>query len=190
MKRNLLLVLIFSFLPSISHAAPIYNPETEHWYERISKEISWVDAKEEASALINNGATGHLATITSSQENWWIVNNLGGALTLDCWLGGYLEGGKWKWVTGETWTYQNWWSSPGSQEPSGDGNALQFDDDERTPPLPGYWNDLDRNNPESGYIVEYETRPVPVPAAIWLFGTGVLGLKLLRRFKALALKSE
>jgi hypothetical protein len=29
------------------------------------------------------GVSGHLATVTSYEENWWIVENLGGELTLD-----------------------------------------------------------------------------------------------------------
>ena len=108
------------------------------------------------------GVDGHLATITSYEENWWIVDNLGEALTLDHWLGGYLYEGNWTWVTGETWDYTNWWTG----EPNnltGRESALEFDDAEGNPPVPGYWNDLDPQTGENGYIVEFDTQPTPVP---------------------------
>jgi hypothetical protein len=176
MKHILLTAAMLLISTSLAIAAPVYSPVTGHYYERIDKDITWVAAKQEAESLSFNGAQGYLATITSEQENWWIVNNLGSAATLDHWLGGYLENDNWKWITGETWSYTNWWNGGGWIEPSGDGNALQFDDDERIPPLPGYWNDLDKNNPESGYIVEYGTTPVLLPGSFWLFGSGLAGL--------------
>jgi hypothetical protein len=184
MNRNLLSVLMLLFFASTSFGAPLYSPITGHWYERIDKQISWVDAKLEAENSIYRGMQGYLATITSAQENLWIVNNLGGALTLDHWLGGYRDlnspdpNSGWHWVTGEAWFYTNWW--PG--EPSSIyENALQFDDDERTPSLFGYWNDLDRNNPEQGYIVEYGNTPVPEPSSLLLFGSGFLGYLFTKR---------
>lgn len=95
------------------------------------------------------GIQGHLATITSDEENWWIVENLGGALTLDHWLGGIKNNDDWQWITGEVWDYTNWWNTNGWLEPSGEHNAaLQFDDMEKEPPVPGYWNDLDRHYAE------------------------------------------
>jgi hypothetical protein len=174
MKRTILLVAIFLVLASTSFGAPVYSIVTGHWYERVDASISWVDAKAVAESRSFNGAQGYLATITSDQENRWIVDNLGGAATLDHWLGGYNDQGTWKWVTGETWSYTNWW--PG--EPNGTiGYILQFDDNEGNPPVPGYWNDYDPNSPEPGYIVEYNApAPVPLPSAIWLFGSGLAGI--------------
>ena len=85
MKGNLSLLLLV-FLPSILTAAPVYNPTTGHWYERVdvtASGITWTDAKAAAEARSYSGAQGYLAPITSDQENWWIVNHLGGAATLD-----------------------------------------------------------------------------------------------------------
>jgi hypothetical protein len=104
MKRNLCSLLLLLVLPSISFASLVYNPTTGHWYERVDVETTWNTAKAAAEAR-----GGYLAVITSSAENQRIVDNLGSAATLDHWLGGYNDQGIWKWVTGETWSYANWW---------------------------------------------------------------------------------
>jgi hypothetical protein len=160
MKKSLFLGIILVLLFSLPvYAEPILNPNNGHYYERITGNNTWVDAKAAAESMSHMGASGHLATITSDEENWWIVVNLGGELTLDHWLGGYLEDGNWKWVTGEPWDYTNWWDGNGWTEPSGDGDALEFDDAEQSPPIPGYWNDLDKNSIEPGFIVEFDQFP-------------------------------
>jgi hypothetical protein len=175
MKRNLCSLLLLLVLPSISFASLVYNPTTGHWYERVDTETTWNQAR---AAAESRG--GYLAVITSSAENQWIVDNLGGAATLDHWLGGYNDQGTWKWVTGETWSYANWW--PG--EPKGfSGYILQFDDDEGNPPLPGFWNDYDPNSPEPGYIVEYSTTSVPIPGAVWLMCSGLAGIMGLKKIQ-------
>jgi hypothetical protein len=141
---------------------------------------TWIEARAAVEAMSFNGMQGYLATITSSEENWWIVNNLGGAATLDHWLGGYNDQGNWKWVTGEMWSYSNWW--PG--EPKGfSGYILQFDDNEDNPPVP--WNDYDPNSPEPGYIVEYSSQPVPLPPSFFLLCSGVLGIYFYKKKKIL-----
>ena len=187
--KKLFLAIIITFMFSLNAGAiPIFSPVTGHYYERIDSNDNWHEAKSKSEQMVYNGMPGHLATITSDEENSWIVNNLGGALTLDHWLGGYwdvnstkLDEG-WHWVTGEPWQYTNWW--PG--EPSSlYENALQFDDDERSPSLPGFWNDLDGNNPEEGFIVEWDTpNPIPEPSTILLLCTGLAGLfKFRKKYK-------
>jgi hypothetical protein len=172
MIRYLLSVLMFLSFASTSFGVPVYSPITGHWYERVDVPSTWIEAKAAVEAMSFNGMQGYLATITSAQENWWIVDNLGGAATLDHWLGGYNDQGTWKWVTGETWSYANWW--PG--EPKGfSGYILQFDDNEDNPPVPGYWNDYDPNSPEPGYIVEYSAQPVPEPSAFLMAFASLLG---------------
>lgn len=181
MNRNLLSAAMFLVFASTSFGAPVYNPVTGHWYERVDAPLTWIESKAAAEARSYNDMQGYLATITSAQENWWIVSNLGGAETLDHWLGGHLEDGRWKWITGESWSYTNWWSSLGWVEPSGDGDALQFDDAEQTLPDPGYWNDFPKVRTDAGYIVEYT--PVPLPGSFWLFGSGMAGIIGYIKFK-------
>ncbi len=77
--------------------------------------------------------------------------------------------GDWNWVTGETWDYTNWY--PG--EPNNSGgleHGLNFHPGET-------WNDTQISGGYLlGYVVEFEASPVPVPAAAWLFGSGLLFL--------------
>ncbi len=51
-----------------------------HWYEAISKgnAITWVDAKSEAESLTHLGIPGHLATLTSHEENIFVWDKLSG----------------------------------------------------------------------------------------------------------------
>ncbi len=58
-----------------------------------------------------NGWPGHLATVTSAEENAFIVDMTN---SYNHWLGGYQPAGSdepagnWQWVTGEPWIYANW----------------------------------------------------------------------------------
>jgi hypothetical protein len=182
-KKAVILVLFSVMLFGLPVCAAIFNPNNGHYYERIDKDITWTAAKSEAEGMTFMDVHGHLATITSNAENSWIVENLGGPLTLDHWLGGYLYDGKWTWVTGEPWGYTNWW--PG--EPNnltGWESVLEFDDAEGNPPDPGFWNDFDVRAGEDGYIVEFDAKPVPIVSTFWLLGTGFFGfVALLKKSK-------
>ncbi len=66
----------------------------------------WSEAKAKAEAM-----GGHLATITSQEENDWIARTFIQALPVDrgVWIGGMRgKGGLWHWVTGEPFQFQNW----------------------------------------------------------------------------------
>lgn len=80
-----------------------------HAYAQVSGTKTWAEAKADAETQMYNGKIGHLLTITSAEENAFVVNNVtsGGPL----WTGGYrTNGGPWSWVTGETYSYTNWYS--------------------------------------------------------------------------------
>jgi hypothetical protein len=118
----------------------------------------------------------HLATITSQAEQDFVWDFL--LQTVDApnefWLGGFqdvavetdpAEG--WEWVTGEPWAYTNW----NSGEPNDAGGvedhlALEGG-------IGGVWND---EGTAIGLIDGYIAEVVPVPPALWLFGSGLLGL--------------
>jgi len=95
--------------------------ENGHYYELIKRDVNWNEAKEyaEKREFEKNGVVykGYLATLTSQEENSWVVENLvspTGKGDVYPWLGGYQVQGYnnpsegWKWVTGEDWSWTNW----------------------------------------------------------------------------------
>ncbi len=87
-------------------AKTTYNNNT---YAIINIELNWNDAKDYCEAV-----GGHLATITSHEEDETLYNLLRSTGNDGALLGASDFSGKWSWVTGETWDYENW--APG--EPS------------------------------------------------------------------------
>jgi len=92
-----------------------------HYYELIKMDVNWNEAREYAEKQEFKRAgeiyKGYLATLTSQEENSWVVENL---VSPTCkndvypWLGGYQAHGYnnpsegWHWVTGEVWQWTNW----------------------------------------------------------------------------------
>lgn len=190
------LALAFILFTTGAFAAPVQwaaaDGGNDHWYEIVRDTtipyITWTEARHAAEAATFNGMRGHLATLTSQAENDFVGNAgfLGDSYGLyqdNVWIGGYQydnhdePAGHWAWVTGEAWNWTHWYTG----EPNG-GDYLRlgagwFGD-------LGYWFDQP-NTPSTGgngvaaYIIEYQA--VPVPAAVWMLGSGLLGLLGLRR---------
>jgi hypothetical protein len=157
--------LLAAVLPAVALAAPVQYDRNGHYYDVVSRSagITWSVANEEAAALTFNGMHGHLATITSHQENDFIVRRFPRAIAGAYWLGGFQArsildpGAGWQWVTGEPWGYTLW----NRDEPNdyyGDGTSGQ--DENRLHfwnQAGGAWNDLrPSDNSPLGYVVEYE----------------------------------
>lgn len=136
----------------------VYNSANGHYYEYVDATLTWEEALVAATERTHNGLSGHLATITSSDENTFVTSNLTFA-TAAAWAGGYQErkgsepSGSWKWVTDEVWSYTNWRST----EPNNDGdeNALHVYSADSW--AGGAWNDHSGANDWQGYIVEYDS---------------------------------
>ena len=92
------------------------NDATGHVFEVYKANgISWDDAADCADDISVGGATGHLATITSSSENQWVIDQLlNPSLSLatplqqsQVWVGGAQDasatgvGDGWRWVNSE-----------------------------------------------------------------------------------------
>jgi hypothetical protein len=162
-----------------SHAAPILWSANNNYYEVVEFEstlLSWQESATEADSLSWLGLGGHLAVITSQEENDFIQSIMPvGAYAY--WTGGIQsdtsgpvdEG--WEWITGEPWLYTNW----GAGEPN-DDLGRQQDRMVFVAHLEGVWDDggSEANGSTLGYIVEYEG--VPAPAIIPLLGIALVAL--------------
>jgi len=127
----------------------------------------------------------HLATITSESEQDFIyqyfVSITGGRS--DWWLGGFQPiepeidpAVGWEWVTGESWGYTNW--------SSGEPNNANGIEDHLAMEGWGAWNDCCTTVGSvvfGGYIAERTV--VPIPSALWLFSSGLIGLLSISRRK-------
>jgi hypothetical protein len=97
-------------LVAAASAGPILNPGNYHYYQLQTSQVTWAQAFA-LSRIVLSGVTGHLATITSEQENSFVASLLGP----DCYhasLGGTDDGseGTWRWITGEPFVYSNWFA--------------------------------------------------------------------------------
>lgn len=138
-----------------------------HAYDAIGvpEGINWADARDAAYISTLDGCTGYLATLTTMQENAFIVANLPQALPpgrRGYWIGGWQPPGSsepdggWTWITGEPFEFANWnapnepndwrWAYPESGE-----DAVHLWDDGS-----GRWNDLASQDRTPGYVVEYD----------------------------------
>lgn len=91
----------------------------DHWYGIIPILQTWTAHSSLANALTYNSENGYLATITSSEENQFIYDNLL-ALGLeqtainDIYFIGGANDTAFEWITGEPFTYTNW--APGEPD--------------------------------------------------------------------------
>jgi hypothetical protein len=165
------------------------------YYDFVASDgISWDDAKTAASALSFNGASGHLATITSGAENSAVFSLITPG-TYTQFAGGWLGAsddlgtadGTWEVgpEAGHTFSfygYENW----GGVEPNNNTNGrvymalFAFDVLQA-----GEWVDsalgLSRPaDPIRGFFVEYQVvAATPIPAALPLFASALGGIGLL-----------
>ena len=118
---------------------------------------SWIEAK---SFCEQNG--GHLATITSSEENSFIKGVLQNSNQEFCWLGGRrFNSSSWQWVTGEQFGYSNWQDG----EPN---NTSGYEDYIGMWRGGGRWNDFRAVRSGGCLILEkdyIEQEPTPTPTA-------------------------
>ena len=132
---------------SVLAGATEYNG---NYYLLIKGDYTWEQAK-----TYCEGLNGHLATITSPEEDDICYQMWKSSGVSACWLGASdtnLEG-VWKWITNEPWNYSNW----GDNEPNGGTgeNVLNYYGSYTK----GRWNDSSAED-EFSFICEWEKENV------------------------------
>jgi len=119
----------------------------DHTYAILKVTLNWTEANALVPTLIRDGLPGYLATITSQQENDFILNSvIAGAGSQPSspnqfYLGGVWVGGNWTWQSSEPFSFVNW----APTEPNNPGTETIIaiwgfgETDYRRPP--GTWND-------------------------------------------------
>jgi hypothetical protein len=142
-----------------STRGPIKNQANDHYYqlvEVIGSSLNWYEARAAAASMEYRGIPGHLATLTSQQEEEFIVNNFPEIYPEYVWLGASDEAneGYWQWITGEAWDYTDW----ALEEPNGGTyeNCLDYGD------YSAQWNDENCDRKLNFYLVEYSQTPITI----------------------------
>jgi hypothetical protein len=141
------------------------NGGNGHAYRRSSPELTFEQAEAEAVAL-----GGHLVSLTSAQEQDFVLNNfLSGAQQFDTyWIGltdadSYTTEGTFVWTSGEPVGYTNWAPfEPNDNFPGEDYGAINWFHHIGNLSLPVAWNDLANQGAFDLYyrgIIELDAAP-------------------------------
>lgn len=146
-------------------ATAVINSANGHNYELVNDAfITWDDARDAAAATTSGGlmCPGHLATITSSDENSFVATQYPGSALSNKWLGGFQSEADassanvgWQWITGEPWVYTNW----NTGEPNNNHYSLGYEDALTYWDGSYKWNDAPHvwaQYTNGGYLVEWE----------------------------------
>lgn len=128
-------------------------------YRRFDDPMSWKAAKEYCEQL-----GGHLATITTAEEQNIIAQLISKGNKSSYWLGATDESvdGEWLWITGEEFTYSNWGHGQPDNSYSGTEDYLGISRLNQGWANTNEWNDFVENSLsyDGGFICEWEKESV------------------------------
>jgi hypothetical protein len=182
-KLVCLIFLIFGMFSAVANATPVLWSGNGHYYDVSTVSLRWSEALNYAEGLEFNGLNGHLVTITSADEDAFI---LGLDLPENYYYTGALQlpnttdpRANWTWITGEAWVYENWVG----QEPN---DMFGAEDNMVVMKGASGWGDINGDDinyawTSNKFIIEYETSAVPEPNMLLLLVAGIIGLVALRK---------
>jgi hypothetical protein len=132
-------------------AGAVLWPTNKHHYLAVKGAITWTAADEAARA-----AGGHLATLTSLEENNFVFGLVD--VSAGAWLGATKPNPSqappssgWTWVTGEPWAFTNWRPTQ-PDNAGGNQDVAHFSPDSAI----GQWGDQAHDSTADAYVVEFE----------------------------------
>lgn len=168
MRVQMVAFLVLAALTGKLLAEPAYFAGTGHWYEavKVAGGVTWGEAYTNA---LRRG--GYLCAITNASENAFAASLVDISYYSDVsmnndilgpWLGGlrHANESNWRWVTGEAFTYFNWYSN----QPDGYGGSEQRLQYYNRASIGSTWGDHPGDpiygySLPRGYIVEYDQPP-------------------------------
>jgi hypothetical protein len=194
----LLASCLASFAASVAVGQTLW-PGNGHCSLIVNQGTTWAQARLLAESMEFMGLQGHLATITSEDENTFVATQLGD--TTGAWLGGAQRPGSaapvggWRWITDKPWGYTNWdGGEPSDTYFGGWGKGATGQSEERLQYHHNgtHWNDLP-DDPEvvtPRFIVEWDVsaeaeevtidiKPGSVPNSVNPKSKGVISVAIL-----------
>ncbi|MCK4408903.1 MAG: hypothetical protein KAW67_02390 [Candidatus Eisenbacteria sp.] len=147
----------------IAHADPVQWSGNGHFYDVVAESRTWTSAWTQAASMTWGQYRGHLATVTSAEEQAFLEATFGELLNMS-FLGGYQSptsappADKWHWLTGEPWSFTHW----ASGEPNDVGGPEYWIEVQQIGTT-YMWNDWGPNDGvRPRFVVEYELVPSPI----------------------------
>ena len=147
-------------------AVPVLDGVSGHLYDAVAADggITWTDARAAAEGMSSGACRGYLASITSAEENDFILGEFGGGVPVlggpGSWIGRFEHLGTadpaegWMWVSGEAFDYADW----ATLQPDGvlTQDAIRFvgSNGGFTPTV--NWEDAESTATSPGYVVEFD----------------------------------
>ena len=138
-------------------------------YSLYQSSYSWNDA-----ALFAMTQAGHLATITSSEENEAVANLLS-AYGTNAYIGGYYDDSNFVWSTSESMSYTNWNTNEPNHSGSLEKYMVMYGTRVEGKREIGTWNDTLRNGySTNAFVVEVSHgETLAEEVIIWLHGESI-----------------